>query len=202
MDDLKRLTYLPRYYYDLQALRFVPLWIAFLAMLVYNALPGHWVAQGAAGRTLPDLGLLAVEVLWYWMTIRYYRWRFGRLEVKQNILTIGFNWWVVYYALETCFKQPWSSAPWSWRFFPWAGAFPIVVMLLLPAFDSRNPWARRVKYGLGSTMIATVATLSTLYQWDARPFIAIACLTVLALGITDHLLLMSLRTPVREDVDA
>jgi hypothetical protein len=201
MNDRDRLTYLPRHYYDLQAQRFAPLWIASLASLIYNARPGHWIAQGPAGRTLPFLGLLAVEALWYWMTMRYYRWRLGRLDVKHNILTIGFNWWLIYYALGNCAHAPWSDTPWAWRDTPWLAGPIIVIMLLLPLIDFRNPCSRRVQYAVGSAVVFAVTIASSLYGWDARAFIATTCLTALALSLADHMLLMSLRTPVCEEAD-
>jgi hypothetical protein len=133
--------------------------------------------------------------------MRYYRWRFGRLEVNQTALTIGFNWVWIYFALEFCSNKPWSSTPWNWSDSPWFAGPVIAIMLILPTFDSQNSLARRVEYAVGSALIATVTTLSSLCRWDARGFIAITCVTVLALGIADHVLLMSLRAPRREDAD-
>jgi len=201
MDDRARLTYLPLHYYDLQALRFAPLWIALLASLVYTARPGHWVPQGSAGRVLPSLGLLAVEALWYWVTMQYCRWRFGHLEVKQNILTVGFSWWWIFLALDQCAQAPWGATPWAWRHSPWYPGPVIAIFLILPVFDSHNPLMRRIRYAAGATVVTATTTLSSLHGWDARPFIATTCITVLALGIGDHLLLMSLRNPVRENAD-
>jgi len=202
MDDQIRLTYLPRHYYELQSLRFAPFWIASLACLIYNSLPGHWVARGPAGRVLPDLGVYAVEILWYWLTMRYYRWRIGQMEVEQNIISIGFPWWLIWFTMDMSSTKPWSHVPWSWTSNPWLRAIWIVVLLLLPLIDTKNPLARRVAYLLASAAVAFVTVLSVVYGWDTRPFIATTCLTALALGVADHMLLMTLRAPVREEANA
>lgn len=201
VDQQSRLTYLTRHYYELQTMRFAPVWIAFLADLAYNSRPGHWVASSAAGRTLPFLGMVCVEILWYWMVTRYYRWRVGHLEVKQTVLTIGFNWWVVYSTLQSCFRAPWSNAPWSWSGSPPVSGAAIAIMLSLPFIEFRNPPSRRVGYALGTAAIVLVTFLSSREGWDARALIVTTCLTALTLCVADHLLLMSLCAPVREGAD-
>jgi hypothetical protein len=202
MNDQDRLTYLPRHYYDLQTLRFAPLWIGQLAWLAYNMRPGHWVAQGPAGRVLPSLALLTATALWYWLTMRYYRWRLGRLEVKQTILTMGFSWFWIFMALDQSAQSPWGETPWAWRQTPWFAGPIIAILLFLPVIDFRDRLARRIRYAVASAVIAATTVFSALRGWDAKPFIVTVCLTALALGLADHLLLMSLRTPAREDADA
>jgi hypothetical protein len=202
MDNHARLTYLPSHYYELQTLRFAPLWIASLASLVYNAHPGHWIPHGPAGRTLPSLGLLAIEVLWYWMTMRYYRWRLGQLEVNLSLHTIGFNWWMLYLVLGNCAHFSWSETPYAWRNTPWPSGLLIAFFMLVYVLILRTPFARRAVYATGGAVVVAVSILSSFHGWNARAFIATVCLTALALGLADHLLLMSLRKPLQEEANA
>jgi hypothetical protein len=71
--------------------------------------------------------------------------------------------------------------------------------------DAENPQLRRAAYGAGGGLIAASALFVQLAHRDvhrnATIYAVILCVVMLALGIGDHLLLMSLRAPVLEDAD-
>jgi hypothetical protein len=100
MDDRLRLTFLTRYYYDLQGVRFAPLWIAGL-FLLFAWMPHYakrdFIGWGTICAVLG--GLLAVQGLWYAIATSYYQRRFGWLKpdpyrfAKQQ--TKGPLWWIL-----------------------------------------------------------------------------------------------------------
>jgi hypothetical protein len=69
-------------------------------------------------------------------------------------------------------------------------------------FNNENPPLRRIYFALAGAVVVFSALFLQLNHWDGRIIVVIQCLVLLALGIADHLLLMSLCTPPREDADA
>jgi hypothetical protein len=69
-------------------------------------------------------------------------------------------------------------------------------------FNAENPLRRRIYFALAGMVVVFSALFLQIVQWDGRIIIVIQCVVLLALGVADHLLLMSLCTPVREDADA
>ncbi len=201
MDYQNRLTYLTRYYYTLQGVRFAPLWSAFLCLFLYMrlfAVNREALSAGALWSLL--LGLLALQVLWFWMAKRYYRWRFGWLKpdplrfTKKRpqgpifyIVWLSFFAWVIY-----------SRVTHSSEFFPYL----LALFLCQPVLDAENPRIRRICYGLGCGLIVASALCTRLAHLDGSLYIVTLLAVMLALGIADHLLLLSLMTPSREDADA
>jgi hypothetical protein len=61
---------------------------------------------------------------------------------------------------------------------------------------------RRINYGVGAGLIAASAMLNRLAHVDGAIFFATLCLIMLALGVADHLLLLGLLAPPRENADA
>jgi hypothetical protein len=201
MDDRQRLTFLTRYYYDLQGVRFAPVWIA--GLLVLFAWMPHYaqhdhIAWGAFCSALG--GVLAIQVLWYSVANWYYRNRFGWLKPdpyrfarrKPN----GPLWWIL--LLFIIVWAIYCRVNHSAAFFPYLLAF----LSTQPVYDAENPPIRRIIYGVGAGLITASALLNRFARVDGAIFFATLCVIMLALGIADHLLLLGLLTPARENADA
>lgn len=201
MDTLNRLTYLTRYYYELQSVRFAPVWLGFLCLLLFQMLFAPQLESlGARGLWTLLLGLLTLQVLWYWLANRYYKSRFGWLKpdplrfIKQKrrgplffILFLAFLVWAT-----VC------------RIHHSAAFVPYLVPLLLGqlTFDTENPPLRRIYFGAGCGLIVASVLLTRFASLDGTLYFATLCGVLLALGLADHLLLMSLRTPPQKEADA
>jgi hypothetical protein len=193
MDDCSRLTYLTRYYYQLQGIRTLPLWI-YLVVIQPN---GNTVySKGPAQAVFPMIavGLAGVFV---WLGGRYYRRRFGWLNPTWITyptsrvywsLFLGSFIWAIYCIVFSGFHG----------FFPYA----FTIVWISPLFNAENPLLRRAYFALAGMMVVSSALFLQIAHWDGRIIIFVQCFVLLALGIADHLLLMSLCTPPREDADA
>ena len=201
MDDHRRLTFLTRYYYHLQGVRFAPLWIAGL-FLLFAWMPHYarydHIGWGAFCYALG--GLLAIQGLWYAMATWYYRRRFGWLKpdpywfAKQK--TKGPLWWIL--LLSITVWAIYCRANHTAAFFPYFLAFVVTQ----PACNADNPPIRRIIYGVGAGLIAASALLNRFAATDGAIFLATLCDIMLALGVADHLLLLGLLKPQRENADA
>jgi hypothetical protein len=201
MDDAARLTFLTRYYYDLQGVRFAPLWIAGL-LLLFAWMPHYancnCIGWGAVCCALG--GVLAIQALWYWMANGYYRRRFGCLKPHPYLFAKpkphGPFWWacllsIVVWAIYCRVHHTAAFIPFMLAFF-----------LTQPVYNAENPPIRRIHYGVGAGLIAASAMLSWIARSDGVIYFVTLCIVMLALGIADHLLLLGLLTPAREDGDA
>jgi hypothetical protein len=201
MDDHRRLTFLTHHYYDLQGVRFAPLWIAGLCLLFawmpHYAKYDH-LGWGAFCSAIG--GVLAIQALWYYVATWFYRRRFGWLKpdpycfVKQKpnrplwwIFMLSLTVWAIYCRVNH-----------SAAFFPYFLAF----IFTQPVYNVENPPIRRIAYGAGAALIAATALLNRFNRADGVMVFATLCFIMLALGIADHLLLVGLLTPPRENADA
>jgi len=201
MDNQNRLTYLARYYYTLQGIRFAPLWSAFLCLFLYMRLftvNREALSVGALWSLL--LGLLALQVLWFWMAKRYYRRRFGwlrpdplRFSKKRPQGPIFYIAWLFFFAWMIYCRVIHSS-----EFFPYL----LALFLCQPVLDAENPRIRRICYGLGCGLIVASALCTRFAHLDGSLYIVALFAVMLVLGIADHMLLLSLMAPYREDADA
>ena len=71
-----------------------------------------------------------------------------------------------------------------------------------PLFNAENPLLRRAYFGLAGLVVVSSALFLQIAHWDGGIIIVIQCLVLLALGVADHLLLMSLCTPPQEESNA
>jgi hypothetical protein len=193
MDDQRRLTYLTRYYYELQGIRTLPLWI-YLVFIQANFNSVNSKGSGQAVFPLIAVGLTGVFM---WLAGRYYRHRFGWLSPTWITFPTSRLYWSLY----------WVVGIWSFYcifishfrgFFPYA----FTIVWTSPLFNAENPLLRRAYFALAGMVVVFSALFLQIVQWDGRIIIVIQCVVLLALGVADHLLLMSLCTPVRENADA
>jgi hypothetical protein len=196
MDDQIRLTYLTRYYYELQGLRTAPLWLFFV--LTIPAAPYLNEPIGAAF-PLIAVGLMGIFT---WLGGRYYRRRFGWLNPAGNNFPKSRVYWSLYWGAGVCaICCIFSSHFFSSRFFE---LFPIlfIIVWINPLFNTENPLVRRTYYALGGIVVAPSALFLLIAHWDGRIIIVIQCIVLLALCLADHLLMMSLCIPPRDNADA
>jgi MFS family permease len=201
MDDHSRLTFLTRYYYNLQGVRFAPLWIAgpfiVFAWMPYYAKHDH-LGWGAFCYALG--AVLAIQVLWYSIATLFYRRRFGWLKPDPfrfaKPKTNRPLWWV--FMLSLTVWAIYCRTNHSAAFFPYFLAF----IFTQPVYNVENPPIRRIAYGVGAALIAAAALLNWFNRADGIIFFATLCVIMLALGVADHLLLLGLLTPPRENADA
>jgi len=193
MDDQSRLTYLARHYYELQGIRIAPLWFFWIVML---AKPGFFERHGVL--ILVPLGLVW---LWPWLAGRYYSRRFGMVNPTWSVLPTRRIYWSLSFAL--CFMVWMMYCICCDRDFFWSMPYIIPVLYFgPPLFDSENPTLRRVYYALAATLsVASIVFIQLTHRESSQIFV-ILCLIALALCIADHLLLMSLCIPPRENADA
>jgi hypothetical protein len=200
MDNRTRLTYLTRYYYDLQGVRFAPLWIYGLIAVFLAPVCVNWKPLSTREGVTLLLCLLALEVLWYCLANLYYRRRFGWL--KPDPLRIAkkiprepqfFIVWMLFLSWMIYCRIIHSSA-----YFPYL----LALFLCQPSFDTGNPWMRRIYYCIGSGLIAASALFNWFSHQDGEIYFVTMLIVMLALGFADHLLLLSLISPRRKDADA
>jgi hypothetical protein len=193
MDDQGRLTYLTRHYYELQGIRTAPMWLAFLATQA-NPNIAHF-----RGIRYDVAALMAMGLLFFfsWLAGRYYRRRFGWLDPTWIAFPTSRFYWSLFLGLSI-----WSF--YSIVFLHFRGNLPFALTLawISPLFNNENPPLRRIYFALAGAVVVFSALFLQLNHWDGRIIVVIQCLVLLALGIADHLLLMSLCTPPREDADA
>ncbi len=190
MDDQGRLTYLTHHYYDLQGIRTAPTWIS---LLVFQVTPNS--SNGFAWAMIfLTLGLMS---LWSWLAGRYYARRFGRVESTW----ISFPTSGIYWSLALGF---FAFSIYRIIFTGYHGDLPYMFTLvwLSPLFSGENPLQRRVYYAVAGALVISSTYYLQLNHREIKYIIAIQCVVLLALGLADHLLLMSLRTPAHEDAVA
>lgn len=201
MDNQSRLTFLTQYYYELQGVRFAPLWVAGLVLGLVQ-MPHDVQPSGCGwGAAWSALGaLLAIQVLWYWVANEYYRRRYGWLKPDP-----------FRFVDRRPTERVWSIFILSslalvifCRLNHWGSFFPYFVALLMcqPVLNPENPLIRRINYGTGGGLVAASALISTFAHLDGAIYFVTLCGVMLALSLADHLLLISLMTPPREDDDA
>jgi hypothetical protein len=193
MDDQSRLTYLARHYYELQGIRTAPWWLAIVAMLAGSkpAYSGTWIKD--------LLGTLVMFLMLFfsWLAGRYYRRRFGWLNPSWITLPKSLFYW----SIVLCFFI-WNIYALSFLHFFGNMPYWITILWISPLFNKENPPIRRIYFAMAGAVVIFFALFLQLNHWDGRIIDVIQCLVLLALGIADHLLLMSLCTPPREDADA
>jgi len=193
MDEQTRLTYLTRHYYELQGIRTAPMWLAFLAMQLDQ--------NSACARTWrKDLLVTLVMFLmifFSWLAGRYYRRRFGWLnptwitlptDLFYWSLVLGFFIWTLYALI---FLDFFGNLP-----------YMFTIIWMSPSFNEENPRLRRIYYALAGAVVISSTLFIQLTHRNNTLILAIQCLVLLALGVADHLLLMSLCTPPSEDAHA
>ncbi len=193
MKDQKRLTYLTRHYYELQGIRIAPLWFFWIVIL---AKPTYFERHGVF--ILVAAGLVW---LWPWLASRYYKRRFGLVNPAWRIFTTGRIYWSL--SISLCFMVWMIYCICFDKDFFWS--MPYYVPILYcgpPLFDSENPPLRRVYYALAATLSVASTMLIQLTHRENSLIFVILCLIALALCVADHLFLMSLCIPLREDTDA
>jgi len=96
-----------------------------------------------------------------------------------------------------------------WSFFSliflgFLGNLPYVLTLvwISPLFNKENLPLRRIYFAVAGAVVVFSALFLQITHRDGRIIVVIQCLVLLALGIADHLLLMSLLAPAREAADA
>jgi hypothetical protein len=201
MDQQHRLLFLTHRYYDLQSLRFAPVWAALLALgAAVKWLKISSTALGPAADWSVCLAVLAVEGLWYWMASLYYQRRFGwlkpdplRLINQRRRGPLFFLFWTSMLAWAVYCGLHQSNA-----FFPYL----LAALMSQPMFDAENPPLRRIAYGLGGLLIAAAALANRFAHLDGWVYFSSLCAVMLALGVADHMLLLSLLGPASEEADA
>jgi len=132
-----------------------------------------------------------------WLASRYYRRRFGWLKPTWITLPTSRLYWSLYLGFGV----------WSFYciiFSHFHGYWPYVYTLvwISPLFNAENPLLRRAYFGLAGLVVVSSALFLQIAHWDGGIIIVIQCLVLLALGVADHLLLMSLCTPPQEESNA
>jgi len=198
MDDRTRLTYLTRYYYELQGIRTAPAWLSILAIQIGTLMPPSY-NHGHIALLIDTLVLLTIVLmgLFSWMAGRYYRHQFGWLQANWINLPASRFYWslmlgsVIFAFYRIIFTSVREDLP-----------YIFTLVWISPLFNKENPPIRRMYYALAGALVVSTTLYIQLAHWDNRIIIAIQCVVLLALGLADHLLLMSLRAPVREEADA
>jgi len=193
MDERARLTYLTRYYYELQGIRTAPFWI-YLAVIQVN--PSS-VYSDTNFRDLLRLAAVGLMCVLTWLGGRYYRRRFGWLNPT----------WITYPTSRVYWGLFLGSVVWAICcivFSHFRGFFPYVftIVWISPLFNAENLPVRRIYFALAGLVVVSSALFLQTAHWDGRIIIVIQCVVLLALGVADHLLLMSLCTPPLENADA
>jgi hypothetical protein len=202
MDDRSRLTYLTRHYYELQGIRTAPVWLTLLVCETDSLGIAKFDGFGAEidgpalhfFATLLWIGLMAY---FSWLAGRYYHRRFGWLTPEWIAFPTSRVYWSLYIG---CFV--WCI--YCIVFSGFRGELPYVftIVWISPLFKAENPPLRRIYFALAGALVVSSTLFIQLTQRNNALIIVIQCIALVALGIADHLLLMSLCTPPREDADA
>lgn len=193
MDDCIRLTYLTRHYYELQGIRTAPMWLCFLAM---QAQPYAVHSHGRWNDLFVSLAM-CLMIFFSWLAGKYYRSRFGWLNPTWISLPKSRFYWSLVLCLAT-----WGI--FSIVFLGFLGSLPYMLTLvwISPLFNKENLPLRRIYFAVAGAVVVSSALYLQLTHRDGRMIVVIQCLVLLALGVADHLLLMSLLAPAREAADA
>lgn len=165
--------------------------------LKYNFAKFCFVGWGV-GLTL--LVVLAIEVLWYCLSNGYYRKRFGWLKPASCHPAPKGQFYKLFILLliVVCLYYMGSHSRSLLSYMPYLFA----LIMMQPVFDAGNFKIRRVIYSVAGVLIAAAASVSWLSHSDESIGFVTVCFIMFALGLADHLLLISLRTPVQENADA
>jgi hypothetical protein len=140
------------------------------------------------------MGLMA---WWSWWAGRYYAHRFGRVESTWIPLPTSRLYWSL---VMGCF----IFSMYRIIFTSYRGDLPYMFTLvwLSPLFNGENPLVRRIYYAVAGALVLSSTYYLQFNHIGNNFIIAIQCVVLLALGLADHLLLMSLRAPAHEDAVA
>jgi hypothetical protein len=202
MDEQTRLTYLTRHYYELQGIRTAPFWLTMLAYqtesLGVAQFPRFYgVFNGHVLNFFATISWVCLMGYFSWRAGQYYRRHFGSLE--SNWITLPTN--RIYWSLLLCCV---ALSIYNLVFLGFRGMLPYCVTLvwISPLFEAENPPLRRFYFALAGALVVFSTLFIQLTHRNNAVILVIQCIVLLALGIADHMLLMSLCTPPREDVDA
>lgn len=198
MEKYDRLSYLTRHYYDLQGLRLAPLWVAGLLIAPVRS------QLGVTGKIALAVGFLLVFLLWFWLISRYYRTHFGWSKPVLPLFARRTppRWFhlLFLFALFALILVP-AFVPFSVRPSMWV-PFYFAYMVSNFLFDSEAPRARTICYGAGVTLLIVAGLLGLFRVGNPLMLFTAMCATMLALAITDHLLLLHLFGTAGEEADA
>jgi MFS family permease len=132
-----------------------------------------------------------------WLASRFYRRRFGWLD--PTWITLPTN--LFYWSIVLCFLI-WSL--YALILLQFFGSLPywLTIIWISPLFNEENPPIRRIYFALAGTVVISSTLFIQLTHRNNTLILVIQCVVLLALGVADHLLLMSLCTPPREDAHA
>ena len=134
-----------------------------------------------------------------WLAGRFYRRQFGMLAGGLDFCSPQAA------SIGACCSALSSLLFISIIFTSFRGDFGLYIFTLVwisPLFNEENPPPRRIYYALAGALVVSTTLYIQLAHRDSRIIIVIQCIVLLALGLADHLLLMSLRSPRREEADA
>jgi MFS family permease len=136
-------------------------------------------------------------VFFSWLAGRYYRRRFGWLNPTWITLPTSLFYWSLVLGFLI-----WSL--YALIFLRFFGNLPYLFMTvwISPLFNEENPPIRRIYFALAGAVVISSTLFIQLTHRNNALILVIQCFVLLALGIADHLLLMSLCTPPREDAHA
>jgi hypothetical protein len=199
MDEHSRLTYLTRHYYELQGIRTAPVWLSTLAIQMNTMIPTPSHNARRFDMAISAIVLLTIGLmgLWIWLAGRYYRKEFGWLDPTWITLPTSRLYWSLFLgsAIFSFYRIIFTS---------FRGDLPYIftVVWISPLFNEENPRIRRIYFALAGAVVICSTLFIQLTHRDNALILVIQCLVLLTLGIADHLLLMSLCKPPREDAHA
>lgn len=199
MNEHERLTFLARHYNDLQGLTLAPLWMVmiFLSLL--------WHPKGSTETLASMPFVFGICIVGSLAGGRYYRSRFGQLTstpVLRAKPTRPYRWFyrIAAFVAATVQIYLWNTRHAGWQIKVLTiCAITLATLLIARVTDRESPAWRRVAYGVGVASLIAVAALSLFERCGPAGIVATIGITMLCLGIADHLLLLrSLRQPAGE----
>jgi hypothetical protein len=147
MKELDRLEYITRHYYDLQMVRFAPVWCFLLGGVALKRLFVRYYCPSVLTVVAGVLVFLLVQTAWYLLANRYYQRRFGKVEtskaiampMKPNSIYLAVLLTIVTWSVLDRFFLPHNHA-----WFP----FMLASLLAGPSFATNQPTWRRWTYGV------------------------------------------------------
>jgi drug/metabolite transporter (DMT)-like permease len=185
MDSPDRIRSITKQYCSLQGLRFTPFWLILVLRPWGDVLPNH---RPTFIRDYLTMAMFLFSVIWIWLSGRYYRRRFGRVESKPQ------PWWAWLFAVAfiaayfVCWFADEKNPPVSFVAVWWG------CLLGVQALYFVSLGARRFYYGVAAVCMLALALLpSTGWITASRMFSAyhpsasfILGLVMTALGVLDH----------------